>query len=203
MLKIGLTGSIGMGKSTVGKLFAEAGIPLNDSDAVVHDLYAGEAAPLVNTAFPGTMKDGAVDRHELGRQLALDPEGFKRLEAIVHPLVREREAEFLARQKAAGAEMVLLDIPLLFETGAWERVDVIVVVSTDPQIQRQRVLARDDMTEEKFNMILSRQTPDSEKRRRADYLVDTSHSIAETRKRVLEIIAELKMRIANGDFRNA
>lgn len=99
--------------------------------------------------------------------------------------------------------MVLLDIPLLFETGAWERVDVIVVVSTDPQIQRQRVLARDDMTEEKFDMILSRQTPDSEKRRRADYLVDTSHSIAETRQRVLEIIAELKMRIANGDFRNA
>ncbi|MBB4191037.1 dephospho-CoA kinase [Rhizobium aethiopicum] len=203
MLKIGLTGSIGMGKSTVGKLFAEAGIPLNDSDAVVHDLYAGEAAPLVNAAFPGTMKDGAVDRHELGRQLTLDPEGFKRLEAIVHPLVRKREMEFLARQQADGAEMVLLDIPLLFETGAWERVDVIVVVSTDPQIQRQRVLARDDMTEEKFDMILSRQTPDAEKRRRADYLVDTSHSIAETRTQVLEIIAELKKRIAKGDFRNA
>ncbi|MDK4733472.1 dephospho-CoA kinase [Rhizobium sp. CNPSo 3490] len=203
MLKIGLTGSIGMGKSTVGKLFAEAGIPLNDSDAVVHDLYAGEAAPLVDAAFPGTMKHGAVDRQELGRQLALDPEGFKRLEAIVHPLVRKRETEFLERQQAAGAEMVLLDIPLLFETGAWERVDVIVVVSTDPQIQRQRVLARDDMTEEKFDMILSRQTPDAEKRRRADYLVDTSHSIAETRARVFEIVAELKMRIANGDFRNA
>ncbi|WP_434711718.1 dephospho-CoA kinase [Rhizobium sp. YTUHZ045] len=203
MLKIGLTGSIGMGKSTVGKLFAEAGIPLNDSDAVVHDLYAGEAAPLVDAAFPGTMKDGAVDRQELGRQLALDPEGFKRLEGIVHPLVRKRETEFLERQQAAGADMVLLDIPLLFETGAWERVDVIVVVSTDPQIQRQRVLARDDMTEEKFDMILSRQTPDAEKRRRADYLVDTSHSIAETRARVLEIVAELKMRIANGDFRNA
>ncbi|AGS19892.1 dephospho-CoA kinase [Rhizobium etli] len=203
MLKIGLTGSIGMGKSTVGKLFAEAGIPLNDSDAVVHNLYAGEAAPLVNAAFPGTMKDGAVDRHELGRQLALDPEGFKRLEAIVHPLVRKREMEFLAKQQADGAEMVLLDIPLLFETSAWERVDVIVVVSTDPQIQRQRVLAREDMTEEKFDMILSRQTPDAEKRRRADYLVDTSHSIAETRAQVLEIIAELKMRIAKGDFRNA
>ncbi|ANK89541.1 MULTISPECIES: dephospho-CoA kinase [Rhizobium] len=203
MLKIGLTGSIGMGKSTVGKLFAEAGIPLNDSDAVVHDLYAGEAAPLVNAAFPGTMKDGAVNRHELGRQLALDPEGFKRLEAIVHPLVRKREMEFLARQQADGAEMVLLDIPLLFETSAWERVDVIVVVSTNPQIQRQRVLARDDMTEEKFDMILSRQTPDAEKRRRADYLVDTSHSIAETRAQVLQIIAELKMRIAKGDFRNA
>lgn len=203
MLKIGLTGSIGMGKSTVGKLFAEAGIPLNDSDAVVHDLYAGEAAPLVDVAFPGSMKDGAVDRHELGRQLALDPAGFKRLEAIVHPLVRKRESEFLARQQAAGAEMVLLDIPLLFETSAWERVDVIVVVSTDPQIQRQRVLAREDMSEEKFDMILSRQTPDAEKRRRADYLVDTSHSIEQTRERVLEIVADLKMRIAKGDFRNA
>lgn len=203
MLRIGLTGSIGMGKSTAGKLFADAGIPLNDSDAVVHDLYAGEAAPLVDAAFPGTVKDGVVDRHELGRQLAVDPDGFKRLEMIVHPLVRKREEEFLARQRAAGAEMVLLDIPLLFETDAWERVDVIVVVTTDPQIQRQRVLAREDMTEEKFDMILSRQTPDAEKRRRADYLVDTSDSIAETRERVLEIIADLKLRIAKGDFRNA
>ncbi|MDR9808552.1 dephospho-CoA kinase [Rhizobium hidalgonense] len=203
MLKIGLTGSIGMGKSTAGKLFAEAGIPLNDSDAVVHDLYAGEAAPLVDAAFPGTMKDGAVDRHELGRQLALDPDGFKRLEAIVHPLVRKRETEFLKRQRAAGAEMVVLDIPLLFETSAWESVDVVVVVSAGPQIQRERVLARDGMTEEKFEMILSRQTPDAEKRRRADYLIDSSRSIAETKERVLEIIADLKTRIAKGDFRNA
>ncbi len=203
MLKIGLTGSIGMGKSTAGKLFAEAGIPLNDSDAVVHDLYAGEAAPLVDAAFPGTMKDGAVDRHELGRQLALDPDGFKRLEAIVHPLVRKREMEFLKRQRRAGAGMVVLDIPLLFETNAWERVDVVVVVSAGPQIQRERVLARDGMTEEKFEMILSRQTPDAEKRRRADYLIDSSRSIAETKERVLEIIADLKTRIAKGDFRNA
>ncbi|MBB5664168.1 dephospho-CoA kinase [Rhizobium leguminosarum] len=203
MLKIGLTGSIGMGKSTAGKLFAEAGIPLNDSDAVVHDLYAGEAAPLVDAAFPGTMKDGAVDRHELGRQLALDPGGFKRLEAIVHPLVRKRETEFLKRQHRAGAGMVVLDIPLLFETNAWERVDVVVVVSAGPQIQRDRVLAREGMTEEKFEMILSRQTPDAEKRRRADYLIDSSRSIAETKERVLEIIADLKTRIAKGDFRNA
>ncbi|EJB04917.1 dephospho-CoA kinase [Rhizobium leguminosarum bv. trifolii WSM597] len=203
MLKIGLTGSIGMGKSTAGKLFAEAGIPLNDSDAVVHDLYAGEAAPLVDAAFPGTMKDGAVDRHELGRQLALDPGGFKRLEAIVHPLVRKRETEFLKRQRRAGAGMVVLDIPLLFETNAWERVDVVVVVSAGPQIQRDRVLAREGMTEEKFEMILSRQTPDAEKRRRADYLIDSSRSIAETKERVLEIIADLKTRIAKGDFRNA
>ncbi|ACI57200.1 dephospho-CoA kinase [Rhizobium leguminosarum] len=203
MLKIGLTGSIGMGKSTAGKLFAEAGIPLNDSDAVVHDLYAGEAAPLVDAAFPGTMKDGAVDRHELGRQLALDPGGFKRLEAIVHPLVRKRETEFLKRQRRAGTEMVVLDIPLLFETNAWERVDVVVVVSAGPQIQRDRVLAREGMTEEKFEMILSRQTPDAEKRRRADYLIDSSRSIAETKERVLEIIADLKTRIDKGDFRNA
>ena len=203
MLRIGLTGSIGMGKSTTANFFAEAGIPVNDSDAVVHDLYAGEAASLVNAAFPGTMKDGAVDRRELGRQLALDPDGFKRLEAIVHPLVRKRETEFLARQRAADAEMVLLDIPLLFETGAEERVDVVVVVSAGPQIQRQRVLARPGMTEEKFNMILSRQTPDAEKRRRADYLVDSSRSVEAAREQVLDIIADLKRRIAKGDFRNA
>lgn len=203
MLRIGLTGSIGMGKSTTANVFAEAGIPVNDSDAVVHDLYAGEAAPLVNAAFPGTMKNGAVDRRELGRQLALDPDGFKRLEAIVHPLVRKRETEFLARQRAAGAEMVLLDIPLLFETGAEERVDVVVVVSAGPQIQRQRVLARPGVTEEKFNMILSRQTPDAEKRCRADYLVDSSQSVDSAREQVLDIIADLKRRIAKGDFRNA
>jgi len=174
MLKIGLTGSIGMGKSTTAKLFAEAGVAVNDSDAVVHDLYAGEAAPLVNAAFPGTMKNGVVDREQLGRQLARDPTGFKRLEEIVHPLVRKRESEFLARQKEVGADMVVLDIPLLFETGAEKRVDVIVVVSADPQIQRERVLARPNMTEEKFNMILSRQMSDAEKRRRADYIVDSS-----------------------------
>jgi dephospho-CoA kinase len=203
MLRIGLTGSIGMGKSTAGKLFAAAGVPVNDSDSVVHDLYSGEAAPLVDAAFPGTMKNGSVDRQELGRHLALDPDGFRRLEAIVHPLVRKREAEFLESQRAAGAEMVLLDIPLLFETHAEERVDVVVVVSTDPQIQRQRVLARPNMTEEKFNMILSRQVPDAEKRRRADYLVDTSGSIEETREQVENIVADLKARIARGEFRNA
>ncbi|MFC5756481.1 dephospho-CoA kinase [Rhizobium sp. GCM10022189] len=203
MLKIGLTGSIGMGKSTTAKLFAEAGVAVNDSDAVVHDLYAGEAAPLVDAAFPGTMKNGAIDRQELGRQLARDPAGFKRLEQIVHPLVRKRESEFLARQKEAGADMVVLDIPLLFETGAEQRVDVIVVVSADPQVQRQRVLARPNMTEEKFNMILSRQTPDTEKRRRADYIVDSGHSIEAARKQVADIIADLKRRITKEDVPHA
>ncbi len=203
MLKIGLTGSIGMGKSTTAKLFAEAGVAVNDSDAVVHDLYAGEAAPLVDAAFPGTMKNGAIDRQELGLQLARDPTGFKRLEQIVHPLVRKRESEFLARQKEAGADMVVLDIPLLFETGAEQRVDVIVVVSADPQVQRQRVLARPNMTEEKFNMILSRQTPDPEKRRRADYIVDSGHSIEAARKQVADIIADLKRRITKEDVPHA
>ncbi len=203
MLKIGLTGSIGMGKSTTVKLFAEAGVAVNDSDAVVHDLYAGEAAPLVDAAFPGTMKNGAIDRQELGLQLARDPTGFKRLEQIVHPLVRKRESEFLARQKEAGADMVVLDIPLLFETGAEQRVDVIVVVSADPQVQRQRVLARPNMTEEKFNMILSRQTPDTEKRRRADYIVDSGHSIEAARKQVVDIIADLKRRITKEDVPHA
>jgi dephospho-CoA kinase len=203
MLKIGLTGSIGMGKSTTAKLFAEAGVAVNDSDAVVHDLYAGEAAPLVDAAFPGTMKNGAVDRQELGRQLAQNPDGFKRLEQIVHPLVRKRESEFLDRQQQAGVDMVLLDIPLLFETGAEQRVDAIVVVSANPQIQRERVLARPNMTEEKFNMILSRQTPDAEKRRRADYIVDTSHEIEAARKQVAEIIADLKRRIAKEEAPHA
>ena len=203
MLRIGLTGSIGMGKSTMAKLFAEAGVPVNDSDAVVHDLYAGEAAPLVNVAFPGTMKDGAVDRQELARQLVGSADGFKRLEAIVHPLVRKREAEFIERERQRGSPMVLLDIPLLFETGAESRIDVIVVVSCDPQIQRERVLARPGMTVEKFNMILARQTPDAEKRARADYVIDTGHSIETARKRVAEIVSDLKQRLANGDFRNA
>jgi len=203
MLRIGLTGSIGMGKSTMAKLFAEAGVPVNDSDAVVHDLYAGEAAPLVDAAFPGTMKNGAVDRQELGRQLAGSPDGFKRLEAIVHPLVRKREAEFIEREGQRGSAMVLLDIPLLFETGAESRVDVIVVASCDPQIQRERVLARPGMTVEKFNMILARQTPDAEKRARADYVIDTGHSIETAKKRVAEIVADLKRRLASGDFLNA
>jgi len=195
MIRIGLTGSIGMGKSTSAKLFAEAGIPVNDSDAVVHDLYSGEAVPLVEAAFPGTTADGRVDRQKLSRKLAGDPSGFKRLEAIVHPLVRDRERQFLERQRKAGADMVVLDIPLLFETGADKRVDKIVVVSCDPQIQRERVLARPGMTEEKFNMILSRQTPDAEKRARADYVIDTGGSIDAARTQVRDIIADLRHKL--------
>lgn len=197
MIRIGLTGSIGMGKSTTAKLFAEAGIPVNDSDAVVHDLYQSEAVPLIERAFPGATKDGVVDRQELSRQLGAEPASFKRLEAIVHPLVRKRERDFLEEEQRS--DIVLLDIPLLFETGATDRVDTVVVVTCDPQIQRERVLARPGMTEEKFNMILARQTPDAEKRAKADYIIDTGHGIESARAQVGNILAELRDRAAEGN----
>lgn len=181
-----------MGKSTTAKLFADAGIPVHDADAVVHDLYRGEAARLIEMAFPGTTRNGVVDRQVLGEQLAQEPGGFKRLEAIVHPLVRAREQRFLKEQQAAGADLVILDIPLLFESGGAERIDKVVVVSSDPQIQHQRVLARPAMTEEKFRLILSRQMPDAEKRARADYVVDTGNGIEAARKQVNDIIADLR-----------
>lgn len=203
MLRVGLTGSIGMGKSTMAKFFADVGVPVNDSDAVVHQLYAGEAAPLVDAVFPGTMKNGAIDRQELSRQLSSDSDGFKKLESIIHPLVRKREQQFIENEQAKGAEIVLLDIPLLFETGAEKRVDVVVVVSCDPQIQRQRVLARPNMTEEKFNMILSRQTPDAVKRERADYLIDTGGPLETSKQRVADIVEDLKRRLRSGEFQHA
>lgn len=192
MIVIGLTGSIGMGKSTTAAMFAAEGIPVNDADAVVHDLYRSDAVEPVGTAFPGVVRDGVVDRAELGRQLSQQPDGFRRLEAIVHPLVRERERQFLEQQKAAGADLVLLDIPLLFETGGENRVDAVVVVTCDPQIQRQRVLARPGMTEEKFKLILDRQVPDQEKRARADFIIDTSDGMDAARTRVRQIIELLR-----------
>lgn len=192
MIVIGLTGSIGMGKTTTAGMFGDAGIPVNDSDAVVHDLYKTDAVKPVGEAFPGSIHEGAIDRVELGRQLSLDPGGFSRLEAIVHPLVRDREKQFLERQRSAGADLVLLDIPLLFETGAEKRVDVVVVATCDPQIQRQRVLARPGMTEEKFKLILNRQLPDSQKREHADFLVDTGCGLDQAKKRVEQIINLLR-----------
>jgi dephospho-CoA kinase len=192
MIVIGLTGSIGMGKTTTAGMFGDAGIPVNDSDAVVHDLYRTDAVKPVGEAFPGSIREGAIDRVELARQLSLDPGGFSRLEAIVHPLVRDREKQFLERQRSAGADLVLLDIPLLFETGAEKRVDVVVVATCDPQIQRQRVLARPGMTEEKFKLILNRQLPDSQKREHADFLVDTGCGLDQAKKRVEQIINLLR-----------
>jgi dephospho-CoA kinase len=192
MIVIGLTGSIGMGKSTTAAMFEQEGVPVNDADAAVHDLYRGKAVGPVAEAFPGTLKNGVIDRQELSRQLSWDPGKLPLLEAIVHPLVRQREVDFLNHQKKAGAEVVVLDIPLLFETGGEERVDTVVVVSCDPQLQRQRVLARPGMSEDKLEMILARQVPDGEKRRKADFVIDTGTGTEVARQRVKEIITSLK-----------
>lgn len=195
MLVIGLTGSIGMGKSTTAALFREEGIPVNDADEIVHQLYSGKAAPLIEAAFPGTTVDGVVDRARLSAQLAAQPEAFKRLEAIVHPLVRDAELAFRRSAADAGHDMIVLDIPLLFETGGEARVDAIVVVSCDPDLQRARVLARPGMTVEKFEMILSRQVPDADKRRRADYVIDTGHGLETARAAVKAIIRDIRKKL--------
>jgi dephospho-CoA kinase len=192
MIRLGLTGSIGMGKTTTAGLFAEAGLAVNDADAVVHDLYRGEAAPLVEAAFPGTVVGGVVDRQRLSKHLSANPDDFKKLEAIIHPLVRQRETQFLQRQRQVGSDIVVLDIPLLFETAGADRVDFVAVVSCDPQIQRQRVLARPGMTEEKFNLIRARQMADAEKRARADFVIDTGSCIEAARKQVEAVIAALR-----------
>lgn len=194
MIIIGLTGSIGMGKSTTSAMFEAMDIPVNSADDVVHQLYSGEAASLIEQAFPGTAPDGVVDRRLLSEQLMERPEGFGLLEAIIHPLVRAREQEFIARARSRNAPMVVLDIPLLFETGAADRVDVVIVVSCAPEIQRERVLARPGMTAEKFEAILARQTPDSEKRARADYVVDTGTGLDAARQQVADIVTELANR---------
>jgi dephospho-CoA kinase len=191
MIILGLTGSIGMGKSTTARMFAEVGVPVHDSDETVHRLYSGAAAPLVEAAFPGTMKDGSVDRTELAKRVLGKPEALARLESIIHPLVRADADAFLARHRAAGEPLAVLDIPLLFETGGRGRVDKVVVVSTDPDIQRQRVLARPGMTAEKFEAILAKQVPDAEKRRQADYVIDTGLGMESASRAVSEIVAEL------------
>ncbi|MBZ9861374.1 dephospho-CoA kinase [Mesorhizobium sp. CA12] len=191
MIVLGLTGSIGMGKSTTAKMFAEAGVPVHDSDETVHRLYSGKAAPLVEAAFPGTTQVGAVDRVKLAEKVLADPAALKRLEAIIHPLVRADADAFLAKHRAAGARLAVLDIPLLFETGGRSRVDKVVVVSASPEIQRERVLARPGMSEEKFSSILARQVPDAEKRRLADFIIDTGHGFDAARKAVEAIVAEL------------
>ncbi|MFM1813716.1 MAG: hypothetical protein RLZ98_411 [Pseudomonadota bacterium] len=184
MLIIGLTGSIGMGKSTVAAHLAAQGIPVCDADAVVHDLYAGRAVPLVEAEFPGTTGPEGVDRAALSRALAREPDALIRLEALVHPLVQAEEKAFLADALRQGAPVAVLEIPLLFEIGANRKVDVVVVVSAPPEVQRQRVLERPGMTEEKLAMILSRQVPDSEKRAGADYVIDTSGAFEETYRQV-------------------
>lgn len=193
MIILGLTGSIGMGKSTAARIFAEAGVPVHDSDEAVHRLYAGAAAPLVEAAFPGTVRDGVVDRVALGNQVLGKPEALKKLEAIIHPLVRADADAFLARNRAAGAPLAVLDIPLLFETGGRDRVDKVVVVSAPADVQRKRVLGRPGMTEEKFASILARQVPDAEKRSRADFVIDTGGELDDTRRAVRQVVAALAL----------
>lgn len=189
MIAVGLTGSIAMGKSTVAQQFAALGLPVHSADETVHRLYRGRAVPLVEGLFPGTVREGVVDREALARWVLNDAEALRALEALVHPMVREEEALFLAEARRAGAKAAILDIPLLFETGRDEDVDEIVVVSAPFAIQRERVLARPRMSEEKFLAILEKQMPDAEKRRRATHVVETGVPIEETRRRIGEIAA--------------
>ena len=190
MIVLGLTGSIGMGKSTTAKLFAEAGAPVYDADATVHLVYEGEAVASIEAAFPGSTADGKVDRTKLSAQVVHDPVAIRKLEQIVHPMLRTYHQKFLDDAERSGAPVAVVDVPLLFETGGENRVDAVVVVTTTPEIQRQRILARDNMTGEKLDAILARQLPDAEKRRRADFVVDTSHGLDPVRLRIRDILNE-------------
>jgi dephospho-CoA kinase len=188
---LGLTGSIGMGKSTTAKMFAEAGVPVHDSDETVHRLYAGAAAPLVGSAFPGTVSEGVVDRARLSRAVVGNVDALKKLEEIVHPLVRADADAFVEVHRARGAPLVVLDIPLLFETGGRKRVDKVAVVTAPPEVQRQRVLSRQGVTDEKLQAILARQIPDEQKRRQADFIINTGNGMEAARRDVHRIIKTL------------
>ena len=188
MIILGLTGSIGMGKSTTAQLFAEAGVPVYDADATVHRLYEGEAVPAIEAAFPGTTVDGKVDRARLSARVVHDPSAMKQLEGIVHPMLGASRKKFLEEAERSGAPVAVVDVPLLYETGGEQRVDAVVVVTTTPEIQRERILARDNMSAEKLDAILERQLPDAEKRKRADFVVDTSHGLEPVRARIRDIL---------------
>ena len=195
MIVLGLTGSIGMGKSTTAKLFAEAGVPVYDADAAVHLLYEGEAAPAIEAAFPGTTENGRVDRDRLSARVVHDPAAMKKLEEIVHPMLGASRQKFLRDAERSGAPVAVVDIPLLFETGGEKRVNAVVVVTTTAELQRKRILARPNMTEEKLKAILVRQMPDAEKRKRAHFVVDTSHGLDPVRARIRDILDQAaKMR---------
>jgi dephospho-CoA kinase len=191
MRVLGLTGSIGMGKSTTAKLFAEAGVPVYDADATVHRVYEGEAVPAIEAAFPGTTVDGKVDRARLSAKVVHDPAAIKRLEQIVHPMVRAYHQKFLDEAERAGAPVAVVDIPLLFETSSDQRVDAVVVVTTSPELQRERILARGTMSSETLDAILAKQMSDQEKRRRADFVVDTSHGLDPVRARIRDILDQV------------
>lgn len=197
MIVLGLTGSIGMGKSTTARMFMDEGVPVHDSDEAVHRLYSGIAAPLIEERFPGTVIDGSVDRERLSRAVLGDSQALRELESIVHPLVRADADAFVAHHRAAGAPLVVLDIPLLFETGGRERVDEVVVVTAPEEIQHARVLARPGMTEDKFAAILARQVPDAQKRALADHLIDTGAGMEAARAAVKALVAELSGKSAS------
>jgi dephospho-CoA kinase len=188
MIILGLTGSIGMGKSTTARLFEEAGVPVYDADAAVHKIYEREAAPAIEAAFPGTTVNGRVDRNKLSAKVVHDPAAMKRLEQIVHPMLGTSRQKFLRDAEQSGAPVAVVDVPLLFETGGEKRVDAVVVVTTTPEIQHQRILERDNMTGKKLEAILARQLPDAEKRKRADFVVDTSHGLDPVRARIRDIL---------------
>ena len=188
MTILGLTGSIGMGKSTTAAMFEALGVPVHSADAAVHRLYAGRAAPLVEARFPGTVRGGVVDRAALGARVLGDRQALADLEAIVHPLVREEKGAFLEAARAGGARLAVLDIPLLYETGGEGRVDAVLVVTAPPEVQRARVLARPGMTAEKFEAILASQMPDAEKRTRADFVIDTGEGLEAARAAVRGIV---------------
>src|ERR1700747_1294719 len=190
MRVLGLTGSIGMGKSTTAKLFAEAGVPVYDADATVHKVYEGEAAPAIEAAVPGTTSGRQVDRAKLSAKVVHDSAAMKRLEEIVHPMLRAYHQRFLDDAEKSGAPVAVVDVPLLFETGGDKRVDAVVVVTTSPEVQRERILARGTMSSEALDSILARQMPDAEKRKRADFIVDTSHGLDPVRERIRDILAE-------------
>jgi len=191
LIRLGLTGSIGMGKTTTAALFAAEGVPVYDADAAVHALYApgGAGVAVVEQLFPDAVVDGAVDRVRLGAAVMDDPQALKRLEAAVHPLVAADRAAFTERARAAGAPVVVFDIPLLFETGAGSEVDAVVVVSAPEAVQRERVLARPGMTESRLAAILARQTPDADKRARADFVIDTGAGLDAARDQVRAVLA--------------
>ena len=188
---LGLTGSIGMGKSTTARLFMEAGVPVYDADAAVHKIYEGEAAPVIEAAFPGTTVEGRVDRAKLSAKVVHDPAAIKQLEQIVHPMLGASRKKFLEEAERFAVPVVVMDIPLLFETGGEKRVDAVVVVTTSPEAQRERILARGTMTNEALDAILARQLPDAEKRKRADFVVDTSHGLDPVRTAIRDILAEV------------
>jgi dephospho-CoA kinase len=188
---LGLTGSIGMGKSATAAMFRALGVPVHDADAIVHALYKGAAAPLIAKAFPGTVADGVVDRPALSKEVIGSPERIKELEDIIHPRVRAERDRFLAQATAARAPIAVLDIPLLFETGGERDCDAVLVVTAKPDVQRERVLARPGMTPEKFEAILAKQMPDAKKREKAHFLVDTGRGLAAAERQVRGILRAL------------